>query len=236
MPALGLVVHCLHLSNAPCYTPLLTLPPQQLLWKLGDSSTTPAAVARAFCQQFVQQPQQLEREAGWVGGQRAGNLRSMQRAGMHRPGTCPEHVAGHWASTPPSACPGCLQAAAEGSGAAAGAARRPAGRSALAHAGQARGECRPAGTSHCHAMGHAVPAFGKEKAGCHAGLCALGLCTAVHAGHAQTTARLPKPQRGCPLPQVRAALPHLELLFCDDPVWDLGAPRAACEQYVAQVG
>ena len=36
---------------------------QQLLWKLGDSSKVPAAVARAFCQQHVQHPQQLEREA-----------------------------------------------------------------------------------------------------------------------------------------------------------------------------
>jgi len=36
---------------------------QQLLWKLGDSSAKPATVARAFCQQHVQQPQQLEKEA-----------------------------------------------------------------------------------------------------------------------------------------------------------------------------
>jgi hypothetical protein len=36
---------------------------QQLLWKLGDGSKVPAAVAHAFCQQHVQHPQQLEREA-----------------------------------------------------------------------------------------------------------------------------------------------------------------------------
>jgi hypothetical protein len=36
---------------------------QQFLWKLGDSSVTPAMVARAYCQQHIQQPQLLEREA-----------------------------------------------------------------------------------------------------------------------------------------------------------------------------
>lgn len=33
--------------------------------------------------------------------------------------------------------------------------------------------------------------------------------------------------------QVRCSLPHLEALYADDPLWDLSAPRAACEAYIA---
>ncbi|KAL4436602.1 hypothetical protein ABPG75_003741 [Micractinium tetrahymenae] len=100
---------------------------EQLLWKLGDTSATPAAVARAFCQQLVQQPQQLEREAGRL--QKDLDRQLEQHKDL--------------LGAPPS------------------------------------------------------PTLVKVE--------------------------------------VRVTLPHLACLFYDDPVWDLGAPRAACEQYVAQV-
>ena len=45
--------------------------------------------------------------------------------------------------------------------------------------------------------------------------------------------RLP-PSLAPPAPlQVRCSLPHLEALYADDPLWDLSAPRAACEAYIA---
>lgn len=36
---------------------------QQLLWRLGDTKAVPAAVARAFAAQHIQQPQQQEQQA-----------------------------------------------------------------------------------------------------------------------------------------------------------------------------
>jgi hypothetical protein len=35
--------------------------------------------------------------------------------------------------------------------------------------------------------------------------------------------------------QVKVPLLHLESLFLDEPLWDLSAPRAACEAYVAAI-
>lgn len=46
------------------------------------------------------------------------------------------------------------------------------------------------------------------------------------------SARLPLP---LPALQVRADLPHLRAVFLDEPLWDLSAPRAACEAYISQV-
>ncbi|PSC67737.1 SWI-SNF complex subunit (Snf5) [Micractinium conductrix] len=100
---------------------------EQLLWRLGDTRASPAAVARAFVQQYVQQPQQLEREAQRL-------QRDLERS-------LKQHE--ELATAPPS----------------------------------------------------------------------------------PTLVRL----------EVRVTLPHLDALFYDDPVWDLGAPRAASEAYVAAV-
>lgn len=50
--------------------------------------------------------------------------------------------------------------------------------------------------------------------------------------------QLPHPHTGelpasSPPLQVRCALPHIEAMYADDPLWDLSAPRAACEAYIA---
>lgn len=100
---------------------------EQLLWKLGDGGAQPAAVARAFCQPLVQQPQQLEREAGRV-------QKELERqVEQHR--------------------------------------------------------------------------------------------DLLSAPNTSTLVKL----------EVRVTLPHRSSLFYDDPLWDLSAPRAACEAYVAQL-
>lgn len=33
--------------------------------------------------------------------------------------------------------------------------------------------------------------------------------------------------------QLRVSMPHLESIFYDEPLWDLSAPRAACEDYIS---
>jgi hypothetical protein len=42
-------------------------------------------------------------------------------------------------------------------------------------------------------------------------------------------------ERGIPSLQVQVALPHRRCEYYDEPLWDLAAPRAACEAYVASV-
>ncbi|PRW45263.1 expressed protein isoform A [Chlorella sorokiniana] len=100
---------------------------EQLLWRLGDAKASPAAAARAFVQQYIQQPHVLERES-----QRLQN--DLQKlVEQHR--------------------------------------------------------------------------------------------DVQHAPAAPTLVQL----------EVRCSLPHLEALYADDPLWDLSAPRAACEAYIAAV-
>jgi hypothetical protein len=67
--------------------------------------------------------------------------------------------------------------------------------------------------------------------------CAACLLSALCAPPTSTPFTHPAPTRTphqC-TPQVRLTLAHLESVFLDEPVWDLAAPRTACEAYVSAV-
>ena len=158
----------MHSRRCPSPAP----PLQQLLWRLGDPAANPAAAARAFAAQHVQQPAQAEREAQRIqrdleklveqhkdvpGAPRTPTLVKLEvRSRRLRAGWQLLHTSTAWLCRGPAA------------------ARRGASQA-----------CRP-----------------------------------------------PAPA----LPQLRVNLAHLEAVFFDDPLWDLSAPRAACEDYIAQVG
>ena len=60
-------------------------------------------------------------------------------------------------------------------------------------------------------------------------------CGCTPRGHASSFSFSLMMMMACPVPQLRVALGHLQCVFVDELLWDLSAPRSACEAYATTV-